>query len=199
MLLALKWIVLSFIYIYRKLPTRIFWLIISTLITSIYITYYHYEKEFDLSFVPDALGIHSVSYHKEESWGIGGPGDNESGILVYPLSNEISKQISEQGINFFRNIPPNTNQRDRDFRGYYTNWSETPVKSTTFWAYRENSSKLYISDYVCRYGFCIDIDPIIETNANLIVNSTGNYYAYGRTGLIIVSPKKNIVLYLYSD
>jgi hypothetical protein len=31
-----------------------------------------------------------------------------------------------------------------------------------------------------------------------IINSEGSYYAYGRIGLIVISPREKIVLYVYN-
>ena len=54
-----------------------------------------------------------------------------------------------------------------------------------------------IYNYICMYGFCIDINPSVAIEANEIFNSEGSYYAYGH-GLIIVSPSKKLVLYMYN-
>ena len=44
----------------------------------------------------------------------------------------------------------------------------------------------------------MDIDPDIVSMANSIVNSAGSYYAYGRIGLIVVSPEHKLVVYMYN-
>ena len=62
----------------------------------------------------------------------------------------------------------------------------------------ERTGGLDIYDYICAYGFCIEIDEAVRTQAMEIVNSKGNYYAYGRIGLIVVSPSKKLVLYMYN-
>jgi hypothetical protein len=46
--------------------------------------------------------------------------------------------------------------------------------------------------------FCIEIDDAIVGQATDIINSEGNYFADGRIGLIVVSPTKNLVLYMYN-
>lgn len=156
-----------------------------------------YHLDFMLSAVPDALGVHSVSYRKEESWGFG-PGGNEAGVRVYPLEEQIAVQVREGGLAFFSNMPPNKNNKGRRWRGVYSEWRETPIKSSEHWRPDIRSGKLEVYDYVCRYGFCIEIDDDVVEEIGLIVNSSGSYYAYGRIGLIVVSPSFRKVIYLYN-
>lgn len=62
----------------------------------------------------------------------------------------------------------------------------------------EKTKTFNIYDYICAYGFCIDIKPEIVEEANWIINSPGSYYAYGRIGVIIVSSERKMILYLYN-
>lgn len=189
------------VYAHKKLSRRTFWIVAASVTTitliSLKIYVQSYEKSFMLSAVPDALHAQSVSYSKEESWGFG-PGGNEAGIRTYPLSDSVVRDIAQRGMEFFRNMPPNKDQQERRWRGYYGNWAETPVASGERWQPRQGSGTLHIYDYICRYGFCIDIDPDIVSMANSIVNSAGSYYAYGRIGLIVVSPEHKLVVYMYN-
>lgn len=182
---------------YRKLPKRIFIVIIVLLVAAPVVSFKVYERRFMLSAVPDALGVRSIAYSKEESWGFG-PGGNEAGIRVYPLPEHISKDIDARGIEFFNAMRPNTDQNARSWRGLYSHWNETPIKRERYWESGKNGNQLDIYDYICAYGFCIDIEPDVVRQANEIVNAPGSYYAYGRIGVIVVSPGYNLVLYLYN-
>lgn len=183
------------VFAYRKLPKFIFIALIVTAIAVPVARFKIYERRFMLSVVPDALNVSAIAYSKEESWGFG-PGGNEAGIRVYPLPEHVSKEIEARGgIDFFNTMPPNTDQNDREWRGRYTNWEETPIKTEGYWD--SGKKRLDIYDYICAYGFCIDIEPEIVSQANEIVNAPGSYYAYGRIGVIIVSPGNNLVLYFY--
>jgi hypothetical protein len=193
-LLALIAIIASLIYAYKKLSLLKFLLILSLMVGTPVALFKVYERNFMLSVVPDALRVTSVFYSEEEAWGIG-PGGNESGIRVFQMPEQISKEIEFRGIEFFRNLPPNKNSKGGDWwRGTYNNWKETPIKVDEHWRKSEKNKNLDIYDYV--YG--IKIKPEIFAQANLIMNSKGSYYAYGVKGLIIVSPKNNLVLYLYN-
>jgi len=66
------------------------------------------------------------------------------------------------------------------------------------WQPNEKTKKYDINDYICAYGFCIDIEPNVVAEANAMVNGAGCYYAYGRIGLIVVCPRKKLVLYIYN-
>ena len=184
------------IYAFNKLPRSYFFFLFFTLITSLIVALKIYERNFKLSVVPDALQVNSIAYSKEKSWGFG-PGGNEAGIRVYPLSEKISNQIKKLGIEYFETLPANENQKNRRWRGIYDSWSETPVKEEQYWKYDEGG-RLDVYDYICRYGFCINIDEDVLRQATDIINSEGSYYAYGRIGLIVISPRENIVLYVYN-
>jgi hypothetical protein len=190
-------IIAKIVDIYKKLPRFCYVVLFCILAAISFATFRSHEKRFMLSFTPDAFEINSISYSKEESWGFG-PGGNEAGIRVYPLSAEIAKQISEHGINFLNNMPPNRNQRHRRWRGNYSNWSETPMRPDRRWQPNKKTKNFDIYDYICAYSIRIDIEPKVVAEANAIVNGPGSYYAYGRIGLIVVCPGKKIVLYMYN-
>ena len=181
----------------KKFLVPIFLLLFLALMAGAFVVFKSYEREFRLSFVPDALHVRSVAYTEEESWGFG-PGGNEAGIRVYPLPEQIANEVSRRRIEFFNNLPPNQTQQGRRWRGVYQAWSETPIMPSERWKPNEETRNLDIYDYICAYGFCIDIDPAVVNEANAIINSPGSYYAYGRIGLIVVSPSRKLVLYLYN-
>jgi hypothetical protein len=201
LLLILIAILAGFIYAlflaYKRLSLVYFLPLMFALVAIPYFAFKNYEQEFLFSIVPDALKVKSISYREEESWGFG-PGGNEAGIRIYPLSEQIASEISQRGIEFFNNLPPNQDQQSRDWRGRYENWSETPIRANERWKWNLNTAKLDIYDYIGTYGFSIDIKPEVVAQANEIVNSAGSYYAYGRIGLIVVCPGKKLVLYLYN-
>lgn len=173
-----------------------FLLLIGVLVCAPVAAYKVYEKRFNLNHVPDALGVHSISYELQESWGFG-PGGNEAGILVYPLSEEVSRQVEQGGVKFLQTMPPNQNQEDRRWQGAYETWLETPVANPQ-WKLNAKTGRLDVMDYICVYGFCIDVAPDVVKEANEIVNSAGSYYAQGRIGIIVVSPTKKKILYFYN-
>lgn len=155
-----------------------------------------YRHAYDLSFVPDALGVTTLSYISEKSMGFG-PGGNESGILVYPLPESVMVNV-RSGLPFFEQLPTHYQDPGRDWRGSYSNWRETPVVAEEHRWERRGSEPLKAIDYLCYYGICADVDPALLTQVDEIINSPGSYYAYGRIGMLIVSPDKRLVVYLYN-
>ena len=156
-----------------------------------------YEDAFFLSFVPDALQVSSVAYQLEESWGFG-PGGNEAGIRLYPLPAKVAEQIAAGGVSFLNTMPPNQQQDERRWRGYYSDWQETPIRSSEHWQPKPATGRLDIYDYVCAYGFCIDIEPEVVKQVDAILNRPGSYYAYGRIGVLIVCPAEQVVIYAFN-
>jgi hypothetical protein len=189
-------LVVGLFYAYKKLPRPCFLFLLFAFIATPFAVFKIYERNFKLSVVPDALKVNSISYNKEESWGFG-PGGNEAGIRVYPLAQKVADEISQRGIEFFDNLPPNKNQASRNWRGRYGKWFQTPINSG-YWKPDETTGKPNIYNYICAYGFCIDIDDKIVDLATEIISSEGSYYAYGRIGIIVVSPDKKLVLYMYN-
>lgn len=182
---------------YKKIPRSYFLLLLFTLISIPLVAFKNYERSFALSVVPDALHVKSTSYSKEESWGFG-PGGNEAGIRIYPLPSKIADEISQKGMDFFNHLLPNSDQKQREWRGRYEQWSQTPISASSDWKLDKKTGRLNIYDYICAYGFCIDIDDAVVKEATEIINSKGSYYAYGRVGLIVVSPSKKLVVYMYN-
>lgn len=181
---------------YKRLSRLYVLLLLIAIVAIPYAAFKHWEEGFMLSSVPDALNVTSISYSKEESWGFG-PGSNEAGIRVYPLPEQIANEISQRGLEFFDHLPPNYQQRS-EWRGRYEQWLETPIRPNSQWERNEKTARLDIYDYICAYGFCMDIKPTVVEEANAIINSAGSYYAYGRVGVIVVSSSKKLVLYMYN-
>lgn len=195
-ILILLAIASALVFALRKFGPRRFLLLLASLVLILVAIWKHYEQEFALQAVPDALQVRSVIYANEESWGFG-PGGNEAGIRLYPLSEEVSSRIGRSGISFLQQLPPNQDQPSRDWRGRYEQWSETPIQGP-HWRINENTGLLNVIDYICAYGFCIDIPPDRLRQANEIVSRPGSFYARGRIGTIVVSPKHKLVLYFYN-
>ena len=152
---------------------------------------------FHLGHVPDALEVRRILYVKEESWGFG-PGGNEAGILVYSLPDDIAKAIETAGLPYLANLPPNRDQRSQSWRGSFSGWKATPVQPDPRWKPDPGSGRYEIYQYVCAYGFCIDIDENVRQQVEAAVNNPGSYYAYGRIGMIVVSPRMRRVVYMYN-
>jgi len=196
-LLLLLGLLCAVFYLLVKLPGRVTLSIVLVTVGGSYFAFKSYERAFQLSVVPDALAVTTVEYSEEEAWGFG-PGGNEAGIRVYSLPEAVAKAISSQGLGFLNTMPANANQRERRWRGYYTDWKETPVSPQRIWEPQEAKGTLDVMDYICAYGFCIDVAQEYVDEANELVNAPGSYYAFGRIGMILVAPARKRVYYLYN-
>ena len=181
-------------YIYQKVQKPYFFAIIFAPIVSLYIAFKFYEMRYRLSVVPQALQVKSISYH-QESWAIG-PGDSEAGIILYPLSKNVAHIASRRGLNFFLDLPPDPTHPDGKLYQAYRHWQETPIIPNKDWTSSSQEQNLNLYDYICQHT-CIDVNPTVAEETAEIINSSGSYYAYGHSGLIVVSPQEKIVVYLY--
>lgn len=177
--------------------------IILLIIIFTHFKYKSFEEKFHLSMTPDGLNVSNILYVNEETFGFG-PGGNETGLIVYELSDKIAAEVERNGITYFANMPPNKGV-DRDFRGQYSEWNRTPMlldQSLKNSDQDKNSSSLHstqkISNYLNQYGFSLEIDPLIEKQIDDTLSKSGSYFAYGRTGMLIVAPDIRRVFYAYA-
>lgn len=162
------------------------------------------ESKSPLELVPEELGASKILYTKEEAWGFG-PGGNETGIHVYELPEDAFQKIQAQGIEYFKNLPSNTNG-EGDWIGHYQDWKETPIKVSQYWTdymslgdnadYSKQIPSVY--HYMNAYGFGLEIDPQIQKLVDDAITVKGNYYSYGRIGFILIIPEKRRIIYVYN-
>jgi len=195
-LLALPVALLALLLLaWRHLPRWGFAVLMLLLLGGPAAWYRHAEQAWALQVVPAALQVDRIAYRLEESWGFG-PGGNEAGIRVYPLPAAVAADIVRRGQAFFDTMLPNPDQAARDWRGDYDQWQATPVALDARWGAPPGQRQRVLTDYICRYGFCIDIDPAVAQQATAALREPGSYYAYGRIGLLLVSPRQQKVYYL---
>lgn len=155
------------------------------------------ETRHRLAFVPDALEVRQIEYANEASEGLG-PGANEAGILVYALPKPIADRIEAEGLAFLDLLPDNTRPRSAAWQGRFEDWQPTPVVPDARWPAGTGGHDAIVYDYVCAYGVCIDIDDAILEDATSALTEHGNYVAYGRIGMLVVSPKRRRAYFLYT-
>jgi hypothetical protein len=178
------------------------WLIVIAIVCLLYnlapriVMYNHH-----ISFIPKGMNVDSMVYYKEESWGWG-PGGNEAGAISYSLPDSEAEKIEKLGIDYFKNLQQPVMKSNDDWHGRYDNWHDTPIDEK--WVYNKVSLERLDSQnvsgirvYLYNMGFMIDKN--IEDDINKAITETGNYYAYGRIGIIIVAPKMRRVFYVYSS
>lgn len=159
-----------------------------------------------LSFVPSVMNVWRVIYVAEEISGFG-PGGDEAGIIVYDMPDETYDMINKKGISWLELYAQN---KQNSWKKRYSNWQSTPVPTTLRWANPQScpskSSDKYliiypngcpsISGYLWIYGF--SFDRHIEAMVNKALFSNGAYYAFNRTGFLIVIPEEKRIVYAYS-
>jgi hypothetical protein len=195
-LLVLLALPAALVWAYKKLGLQRFVLLNGAIALAAVGLWKYHEGQFILEVVPDALEVRTVSYRLEESWGFG-PGGNEAGIRFYPLPDHVARAVENGGARYLEQLPPNTDQQSRDWRGLYGEWRETPVQGD-HWKVDPATGLLNVTDYICAYGFCIDIPSDHLKQANEVVSKPGSFYARGRIGMIVVSPARRWVLYFYN-
>lgn len=147
-----------------------------------------------LNYIPYGINVTNVTYMETESWGIGMPGDNETGLVEFELPENVANEMVNRGIGYFEKL----NNSDK--------WQETPILLSDAWEgarYNDkeplsNINSPSIENYLDRYGFMISIDPKILAEIDHAISKPGSYYSYQRIGVIIVIPQTRKVIFAYA-
>lgn len=154
---------------------------------------------FRMTFVPDAMGVSSLLYASEQSWGFG-PSGNETGLLVYEMPAAVAANLKDSGLSYLEELPANI-RKGRN--GVYSEWRETPIDLDRRWESTSHEgvkswNSPGIGDYLNQYGYPVPIEREWEEIANRALFAPGSYYAYGRIGLIILIPDQLRIIYAYN-
>ena len=152
-----------------------------------------YLTRFRLGFVPAELGVTQVTYAKERASGLG-PGANEAGVFVFRLPAGVARRVSREELGFLSGLN-STSWRDR-----YETWRQTPVREGVGPNGPEGLKSSKIRDYLGRYGFGLDLTvaPTVIDMIDRTLQRPGSYWASGRTGVLIVAPDAELVVYVYA-
>lgn len=155
-------------------------------VAALYGAFKFYEYRFHMNHMPADLEVTGILYSNEQNWGsilLPLPGDNETGVLMYGLSEGIARRISDEGLDFFHR--PENVERRVGMQRTHSEWHETPMGIT-------------LSDYLDQFGFGIKVDPSVEALVDDAISKPGSFYSRGRTGVVIVIPKVKRAAFAYA-
>jgi hypothetical protein len=167
-------------------------------ISSPYLVFKTFELWLVLSRVPEPLHVAWIEYRLEESWGIGGPGDNETGFVIYRLTGSSAQWAREQGPQLGRALQAESWRR----------WQPTPVKDRAEDEQRWHTDGDYsvgrahrasLNEYLQHYGFPVPLEKGIDREFNDAIRQPGSLYSYGLGGSVtVVDPKRGKVYFAYA-
>ena len=153
-----------------------------------------------LARVPEPLEVAAVEYRLEESWGIGGPGDNETGFVVYRLSEFSAKWARSRVTNLSSLLPGGADAwrpTPVGEAGDHDEWH--PYDNDPSWNLRSEPHPPTIAEFQEKYGHLIDIEKGADSEANLAIQTKGSFYSYGRGGSVtVVDPARGKVYCAYA-
>ncbi len=162
-------------------------------VASPYLLFKAYELRFVLARVPSPLHVAWIEYRLEDSFGgIGLPGDNETGFVVYRLTEASAEWARSKGPQLGEVLP-----------GGADRWHATPIDASGWHHYDSETDKhshpAAISEYLDKYGFSIPIGKGRDDEANRAIRSPGSFYSYGRGGSVtIIDPTRGKVYFAYA-
>lgn len=166
-------------------------------VTSPYLLFKAYELRLVLARVPAPLHVAWIEYRLEDSFGgIGLPGDNETGFVVYRLTEASTQWARSKGARLGEALP-----------GGAKRWHETPVDDSgarNTWNHYDGEVDKHrhpatIAEYLDKYGFSIPIEKGRDDEANRAIRKPGSFYSYRRGGSVtIIDPARGKVYFAYA-
>jgi hypothetical protein len=164
----------------------------------------HLKQQFILGHIPIELGPPLVSYDKQESWGVGGPGDNETGVIAYDLPQLPVARLNKEGLAYLSQLPSQSSSAVRGTS--YFSWAATPVANDPAWLPKRSDGNPdnslggpSLRAYLDQYGFGIDVDLQVEQAINRALASPGSFLAHTRGGgVLIVVPQSRKAYFIYA-
>ncbi len=159
------------------------------------------ERNHLLGRVPEPLEVAEIEYRLEELFGVGFmPGDNETGFVVYRLTDKSASWAREQG-----------SRLGETLSGAERTWRATPVddRIDEWHPYDDEPGMIEVElparhppnleEYLEKYGFSIPIEKGRTDEANKAIQSGGSFYSYGGGGSVtIVDPARGKVYFAYA-
>lgn len=170
-----------------------------------YMAFKFEERRWILAHVPQPLDVAEIEFRVEELYGTGFmPGDNETGFVVYRLTDASALWARDQGRRLGEALEGTegtwlvTPVDDRSTEQAVSQWhpyDNPPVRG----AERIARDPPNVSEFLGKYGFEISIDARFEREANEAIQSGGSLYHYGPGGSVtIVDPNKGKVYFFYA-
>lgn len=136
--------------------------------------------------VPTPLRVERTEYALEKSWGIGMPGDNETGFVVYRLTPESIAWLRLQGPGVAASLG--------------SGWRSTPITPRDGrdpWSH--GGSRASSASYMRRYGFSIPVDPERLQDADAVITKPGSLYLNGGGGSVtVLDPMHSRAYFIYA-
>ena len=146
--------------------------------------------------VPSPLRVGQTEYAVEKAYGIGMPGDNETGFVVYRLDANSVDWLRHHQLQ-----PPIVSPNER--------WTPTPViaqrHSGPWHSYDDEHmgfDRLHmtsVEEYLDQYGYDVPVASIWLRRADHLINSKGSFYRYERGGAVtLMDPASGRVYFFYA-
>lgn len=165
-------------------------------VSSPYLLFKAIELPFVLSRIPDPLHVFWIDYRLEQSWGIGLPGDNETGFVIYRMTRRSAQWARNQGRNLPAMLP-----------GGSRSWHPTPIAESDFddrWTRHGGGPDPYgpppnLKRYLARLGFLIPLEDGRDVDFNSAIRHPGSVYSYGPGGSItVIDAKREKIYFAYA-
>ena len=185
-----------------------------------------YTRNHSLSYLPEEMKVSHALYAQEEPW-FEEPWffdiskEEKRGLIMYSLSKEIAAKLATDGINYLSSFTSANLREAPGWRDDIINWRTTPIPiEDDIWHKIPGSVDYFytlhqISETTLDTSTVQGLAQFVDYTINRedrefsrepvlllfykVMETPGNFYAYGRSSIIVVAPSINRVFYLYVE
>ncbi len=133
----------------------------------------------------------------EQSSGLGMPGDNETGFVVYKLTPDSVDWLRHASLPLALSVKPGDDWRSTPVDAIRGEHPWHPYDGTKM-GY-DKPHRTSVAEYLDQWGYEVSIDSGWLERANWLINSPGSFYRYGRGGsMTLVDPRHGRVYFFYA-
>ncbi|QGY01881.1 hypothetical protein MMSR116_08315 [Methylobacterium mesophilicum SR1.6/6] len=172
-----------------------------------------WRQDYPTPHVPSPLVAASVEYRLENAWGLakdtwgflGSPGDNETGFIIYRLTDASALWARKQGSRLGEMLAPMSGEwrrtpvEDRGGGNAIRTWHPYDHDPQMMSVRRPEQHPPSINEFLEKYGFTIPIEKERTDEVDQAIQSEGSFYSFGRGGSVtIIDPTRGKVYFAYA-
>jgi hypothetical protein len=172
-----------------------------------WIKYREYRHYRDI--VPFGLRVTGIEYRAENDFGgVGLPGDNETGVVVYSLEPKQAQQLAQEGLNAVSRLGRQKGTWEPDDprrKALYGSWMPTPALDVAAADWKVHSAQrpptgqpIRIREFLDKYGFDIPVARPVEREIDESLATPGSYFSFARGGKVFIlmpARRKGVLAY----
>lgn len=173
-------------------------ILILSFILILSVLFNRYVERLHLSYIPPGISVSKI-LHTESNI-------NETALYVYEMPISVSRRLETDGLAYLQSLPTLSIEewREREGRGFYSEWFETPVVGHEQWAVSDACKLDPASDpcagyeqFLYFYRVGIPEETSIQALLDTALFSEGAFYAFSSYGIVMLIPQEQRIVFAY--